>query len=534
MLFRTRNDELTTHREHTYLTAAVAVGDTTLTVQGVDANAWADDDYIIVGEIGTKTAEILRIAATTSDGTSLTVTQTAKGVADSDGARYAHSVDEPVYRIDYNQIEFSYSATATGTKTVLSATEEIQPDDLFTRYEDADSDHATYYGFVRFRNGSTYSEYSDAIPYTGYTAQSLGRMIKMVRRHLDEPDFRQLPDEDIIEELNEKQRDIAHERLWPFYEDIFSDSTIANTRQYDINTHIADAKIHAITVRSEPLAKIDKTRDDMLHWDTARTGEPTHMGIWDNDIILWPTPPDAAETDALDGDITASATTILLEDNSGFQPQGRIIIGSEVISYTNMNISTALDGSHTAAVTTITVDSTTGFPSAGTITICSEDITYTGTTATTFTGCTRSANSTTAAAYTDGETVSATTLNGCKRGLEDTTAATHDDEDVVTARDIIYSGHREPKELTDIGDETKIPDPLVLVYGSAMELALGKLSNPGLHDRMKIKYDEAISRLRNKFGRKGTAGYYKIKDKDEVVSDAGMVNPNDYPSGITD
>ena len=136
MLFRARNDELIRHREKTYLTADVAVAGTTLTVKAVDANAWADDDYIIVGEIGTKTSEILRIAATITDGTSITITQTAKGVADSGGARYVHSEDEPVYRIDYNQIEVSRATTATGTKTVL-ATNEIQPDDLFTRYEDA-------------------------------------------------------------------------------------------------------------------------------------------------------------------------------------------------------------------------------------------------------------------------------------------------------------------------------------------------------------------------------------------------------------
>ena len=527
MLFRTRNDELIKFREKTYLTANVAVAGTTLTVQAVDGNAWADNDYIVVGEIGSKTAELLQIAAAVSDGTSLTIDQSGSG-----GARYAHSIDEPVYRIDYNQIEFSRATTATGTKTVLTATAEIQPDDLFTRYED--SANTTGYGFVRFRNGSSYSAYSDAIPYTGYTKKSLGRMIKMIRRHLDEPDFRQLPDEDIIEEINEKQRDIAHERLWPFYEDIFSDSTVANQRKYDINANVIDAKLHTITCRSEPLAKMDRARDDILHWDTATVGEPTHFGIWGNDIYLYPTPSDAASADTLDGDITASATIILLEDTSDFQPQGRIIISSEVISYTSLNVSDNLDGAHTAAVTTITVDSTTGFASAGTITIGSEDITYTGVTGTTFTGCTRGANSTTAVAYADGYKVTATTLNGCVRGLEETTAAVHSDTDAVTQRDIVYSGHREPSELTDTSDETNIPDPLVLAYGAAMELALGKLGNPGLHDRMKIKYDQALERLRDKFGRKGTFSYYKIKDKSEVVTDTGrFVNPNDYPTNIT-
>jgi len=55
--------------------------------------------------------------------------------------------------------------------------------------------------------------------------------------------------------------------------------------------------------------------------------------------------------------------------------------------------------------TTITVASTAGFSYTGTIQIDSEQITYTGLTGTTFTGCTRGANSTTAAAHTAGATV---------------------------------------------------------------------------------------------------------------------------------
>ena len=62
---------------------------------------------------------------------------------------------------------------------------------------------------------------------------------------------------------------------------------------------------------------------------------------------------------------------------------------------------TNLDGALTDSATTITVNSTTGFDSTGTIFIGNEQITYTGTSSTTFTGATRGANSTTAAAHSD-------------------------------------------------------------------------------------------------------------------------------------
>ena len=79
---------------------------------------------------------------------------------------------------------------------------------------------------------------------------------------------------------------------------------------------------------------------------------------------------------------------------------------AKIYAYDNTNKSTLLNGGINDSVTTVTVDSTTDFESAGTITIGEEQITYTGKTSTTFTTCTRGANSTTAAAHLDDATVS--------------------------------------------------------------------------------------------------------------------------------
>ena len=65
---------------------------------------------------------------------------------------------------------------------------------------------------------------------------------------------------------------------------------------------------------------------------------------------------------------------------------------------------TTLSQSHTDSVTTITVASTSGFDSSGTLFIGNEQVTYTTVgSSTTFTGVTRGANSTTAAAHDSGE-----------------------------------------------------------------------------------------------------------------------------------
>ena len=80
---------------------------------------------------------------------------------------------------------------------------------------------------------------------------------------------------------------------------------------------------------------------------------------------------------------------------------GTGLFGGVVIPSVANQLNVAINNS----VTTITVDSTTGFPATGRIDIDTELITYTGITATTFTGCGRGANGSTAASHLDNAVV---------------------------------------------------------------------------------------------------------------------------------
>ena len=71
---------------------------------------------------------------------------------------------------------------------------------------------------------------------------------------------------------------------------------------------------------------------------------------------------------------------------------------------------TTLNGAINNSVTTITVVSTSAFPASGIIDIDTELITYTGKTPTTFTGCVRGANGTTAASHLTAATVTNATV----------------------------------------------------------------------------------------------------------------------------
>lgn len=72
---------------------------------------------------------------------------------------------------------------------------------------------------------------------------------------------------------------------------------------------------------------------------------------------------------------------------------------------TQVTQTTRLKASAISTDTTISVETTTSFPSSGTIRIDDEEINYTGKTATTFTGCTRGVNGTTAGSHVTGATV---------------------------------------------------------------------------------------------------------------------------------
>lgn len=335
------------------MTASASATGLTITVK--NSEGIIDDDFIIIGKIGEKGAEIMQV-----NGTPTTTVITVDRSGGVSGLHMTHDEDTPVYKIDYDQVEFSHAATKTGGKTVLT-TKSIQPTNVFTYYED--TTYTTGYGFCRFKDSvaSTYSVYSDAIPYTGYTKQMLRMIRKKVRRLINEVDELNsaVTNDQIDDEIDSAQSEIAHDRLWSFYECIRSFSTVANKYgSYDLASDVF--VLFDAMFNTQPLASVDMHRYNCLRWNTNVTGDPTHIAFWRNKAYVYPYPSSAADATAIDDadDITATDTTITVDDSSGFNKQGRIIIDSEVIGYT-------------------------------------------GTSSTTFTGCTRGLEGTTAAVHSD-------------------------------------------------------------------------------------------------------------------------------------
>ena len=133
--------------------------------------------------------------------------------------------------------------------------------------------------------------------------------------------------------------------------------------------------------------------------------------------------------------------------------------------------STTLNGSHSATVETLTLTSTTGFDASGTIYLGGEQVTYSAISGNDLTGCTRGANSTTAAIHSSGVFVAQFDNGGIPRNIVRTPDNNFllypfpDKEYTLT-----FDYYTFPADLSAHGDTTTVPDrfaPVVVDGASA-------------------------------------------------------------------
>ena len=134
-------------------------------------------------------------------------------------------------------------------------------------------------------------------------------------------------------------------------------------------------------------------------------------------------------------------------------------ISKEFVNQEDDVITTTLNGSHSSSVTTLTLTSSTGFSATGTVYIGGEQVSYTAISGNDLTGCTRGANSTTAATHSSGVTVTQFTNGGVPQFIVRTLDNNYllypfPDKEYTLAFDFFTF----PDDLSAHGDTTTIPD----------------------------------------------------------------------------
>mgnify|MGYP001592249062 FL=1 len=165
-LLKIRNDIVTIDlpykegAEATNLTVAVAALGTSLTV--LDNSSLAQNDYLIIGNVGDERTEIVRITAAVTAGTALTTTAVV----------FPHPIGTPITLIRYNQVSlygsndrYSLAPTIIGSATTL---------DVETGYNEITATTTYKYYFARYTNAQTSANslYSEGVSDEGLAVNS--------------------------------------------------------------------------------------------------------------------------------------------------------------------------------------------------------------------------------------------------------------------------------------------------------------------------------------------------------------------------
>ncbi len=197
----------TTDLEKSYLSNPYSSGATSIEVK--NANRFAANDRILIGEMGTEGAEIVTLSSVGGDNMTLTVGTTL----------YDHSANDPVYKLIFDQVKFYKSTNAGASYSVLS-TEALDVDnaDLTTTYNDVSGTASDLYKFTFYHSiAAVESAFSDVIQGSGWRREQVGHIIDEILTEVSD-----------LNELN-----VTRQEMLGYFNDVNDDLTTQVARPYD-------------------------------------------------------------------------------------------------------------------------------------------------------------------------------------------------------------------------------------------------------------------------------------------------------------
>ena len=330
------NDYVSDGRPSTFLNTSFDSAVTAITVFSIKGFS-AGDYYAIIGEIGSGNCEIVKIHASTAP-TGNTITL-ASGLANN------HDSNEPVYFINYNQIEVSRSVTATGTKTVL-ATQDMDVTKNFSIY--SDNTNTTGFAFIRFKNedGTTFTGYSAPAPYANPAFNTVEYMVNEAMAETKTEFNEDLTPDFLIKQINEALRDIRrfkNKLSWTQSFNAILGQTSQGAFKFSTPSDIYDKYSFKAIERLSLGGELELIKVDPKHFFNQLM-ESVHFT--------------QVTTQAVAGDITLE-----IDNSYDFDDSGSVTVGTQTITYTGVTrsatvgILTGVPASGTGAIaSTIAVD----------------------------------------------------------------------------------------------------------------------------------------------------------------------------------
>lgn len=166
--------------QFSYLSEPGTAGDAQIFLQ--DYTAFADNQILLIEDFGSESAEIVTVNGT----------PTVNGGAITDAVLVrSHPAGAKVYILDYDQVELSRAATATGSKTTLTTTlgsglVALQPDIKIQVYNETEYTSGFYFARYKHSISGVFSGYTDALTYGGWDKNTAGYMIDRALRDIGE------------------------------------------------------------------------------------------------------------------------------------------------------------------------------------------------------------------------------------------------------------------------------------------------------------------------------------------------------------
>lgn len=199
----------TSDLEKSYLSNRYSAGVTTIAVKNSDR--FAASDRILIADQGLENAEVATVQSVSADGSTITL---------STATEYAHSADEGVYKLRFDQVKFYRSTTGIDGSYSLLATVALDVDNesLTTLYDDTTGTNSYYYKITFYHSISTLeSAFSDPIQGSGWRRRQVGYVIDQV-----------------LKEVGDQQEiHVSREELLGYFNDVNDDLTTQVKEPYD-------------------------------------------------------------------------------------------------------------------------------------------------------------------------------------------------------------------------------------------------------------------------------------------------------------
>lgn len=186
--------------EKSYLSNPYSIGVNTIVVKNADR--FALNDRIMLGEMGEEKTEVVTVTAAATDGMTLTTSATV----------FSHEADTPVYRLRFDQVKFYRSTTGiSGVYTAIS-TQNLDVDNanLTTIYDDTSGIASYYYKMTVYNSISAVeSAFTDPIPGGGFARNQVGYMIDQILQEVGDQNEQHVSRSEILGYFNDVNDDLT-------------------------------------------------------------------------------------------------------------------------------------------------------------------------------------------------------------------------------------------------------------------------------------------------------------------------------------